>query len=138
MTTYTERPKLNKANLLEFADYVYEDDGKHIHYMKFCHGKLAKKNGEVVGCVLGEVYHYFVGDIWEFTLARGTGLNGTSIAISQLMKTAELRSKDYNQAYWDTKDIFRSLAFTNDIAKGYIERALVARNGLRKIAERLV
>ena len=51
----------NKMNLKRVADNLFYDDGKYFHYMPLCHGTLAKANGEITHCAIGEMYEYFTG-----------------------------------------------------------------------------
>ena len=53
--------KFNKKNVKKFARSLYEEKGDFIYYRPLCRGVLAKKNGEVVGCILGDLYEEFIG-----------------------------------------------------------------------------
>lgn len=53
--------KFNKKNVQKFAASLYEEKGSTIYYRPLCRGVLAKKNGQVVGCILGDLYEEFTG-----------------------------------------------------------------------------
>lgn len=56
--------KFNKRNLNKFADNLITEDSKgNISYVPLCHGALAKANGEILHCALGELYASFVGTV---------------------------------------------------------------------------
>jgi len=57
------KPILNKKNLIKFAKNLYKDTGKKIEYMPLCEGALAKANGQVLHCALGELHEEFIGKI---------------------------------------------------------------------------
>ena len=54
--------KFNKQNLKRFAKKIYDEDEDTIYYRPLCHGYLAKMNGEMTGCILGELYEEFTGE----------------------------------------------------------------------------
>lgn len=58
-----KKPVLNKKNLIKFANNLYKETGEKIEYMPLCEGTLAKGNGEILHCALGELYEEFVGKV---------------------------------------------------------------------------
>lgn len=60
------KKQFNKKNVKKFAKSLYYEKGDDIYYRPMCSGALAKANGELVGCILAELYEEFTGD----TIAR--------------------------------------------------------------------
>lgn len=51
----------NKKNVKKFAKSLCYERGGDIYYRPMCRGTLAKANGELVGCILAELYEEFEG-----------------------------------------------------------------------------
>lgn len=51
----------NKKNVKKFAKSLYCEKDGDIYYRPMCNGALAKANGELVGCILAELYEEFEG-----------------------------------------------------------------------------
>jgi len=84
------RPKLNKKNLLAFADELYAEDDDGVSWMPLCDKTLARANGEILHCVLGELYERFVGPTARRATKKELAKNVLSLA--QMKKRRRLLS----------------------------------------------
>lgn len=51
--------EVNRKNMIKFANSLYSEKNDNIYYKPLCTQHLAKANGEVVGCALGEMWEFF-------------------------------------------------------------------------------
>lgn len=144
------KKKLNKKNLIAFANNLYHDDGKNIEYMPLCHGTLAKANGEILHCALGELYEEFVGQVARrakagdedkenfdhkygvvFTIPGSKG-DYEFGAIRLLAQNASI-NKDSEE---DLHDCLNDIPEVNDQYEGMSETALIKR--AKAVKEKLI
>ena len=125
--------KLNKKNILEFADYLYKEitnkNGEtYIHFVPLCRSSIAElNNNEVTCCVLGEMYAFFTGEM-PYTISKNS-LDLYPIATSKAVeKIINNRLSFYHDIY--------SLSFTNDSYYDLIKRAKMCSQECKNIANK--
>lgn len=140
--------KLNKKNMLEFADYLYKEtkDSKgniYIDYVPMCSMKIADiDNNEVVCCAVGEMYVFFMEELpytlksFAYSPQYYTDYITTSTAVERLEEITETNAPEeiFNHLY-SLSEINDKTMFVkdNDVL---IERAKRCSKYCRQIAKK--
>lgn len=137
--------KLNKKNMLEFADYLYKEtkDGKgnvYIDYVPMCSMKIADvQNKEVVCCAVGEMYAFFMEELpytmKSFVTSYYADHITTSTAVERLEEITETNAPEeiFDHLY-SLSEINDRTRFVKD-SDVLIERAKRCSKYCRKIAK---
>ncbi len=145
--------RFNKKNVLAFADSLYKKtkSGKE-YYLPMCDQTLAKANGHITRCILGEMYEEFIGKpiarkltkkeiniIGEFeNEEHPRAYSGHKVLIledeeyvtEKIIDKAVIKNEDngfLSDYYDDFVDELNLLPSVNDSAVGNSKRAQIAR-----------
>lgn len=83
--------KLNKKNLLAFADHLYSEKNGRVYYQPLSRYYLVEeREKEIFCCVLGEMYHYITGEY----ISTNISLMGLFLKMRKLAKNIDKHNRN--------------------------------------------